>query len=130
MTQSPRALRKFGLTVGLGFAVLGAISAWRGHTLAPRVLWTVAVLLVAPALLAPALLAPVERVWMRGALALGYVNTRVLLTAVFYLLLTPIGAVLRRFRDPLDRALDDDRPSFWIRRTPEPADRARYEQQF
>ena len=130
MTSSTKALRKFGITVGLGFAILGTISWARDHTIAPRVLWTMAALLVVPALVAPALLGPVERVWMRFALVLGHINTRVILSALFYLLLTPIGFVLRLFRDPLDRSVTDERRSFWIRREPEQVDRARYEQQF
>ncbi len=105
MTSSTKALRKFGLTVGLGFAVIGALSWARGHTAAPRVLWALAVLLLVPAAVAPAALAPVERVWMRFATVLGHVNTRMILTVVFYALLTPIGFVLRRFHDPLDRSL-------------------------
>ena len=130
MTSSTKALRKFGVTVGLGFAVLGTISWARDHTIAPRVLWTMGALLLVPALVYPAALGPVERVWMRFALLLGHVNTRIILTALFYVLLTPIGFVLRLFRDPLDRSLKDGRTSFWIRRDPEPVDRARYEQQF
>jgi Family of unknown function (DUF5989) len=35
---SPRALRKFGLTVGGVFLLLGAVSWWRGHLIAPRVM--------------------------------------------------------------------------------------------
>jgi hypothetical protein len=35
---SPRALRKFGLTVGGVFLLLGAMSWWRGHLIAPRVM--------------------------------------------------------------------------------------------
>jgi hypothetical protein len=35
---SPRALWKFGLTVGGVFLLLGAVSWWRGHLIAPRVM--------------------------------------------------------------------------------------------
>jgi len=48
-------LRKFGLTVGGAFVVLGLISWWRGHEWAPRVLWTLGALLAVPGALAPAL---------------------------------------------------------------------------
>lgn len=127
---SRRELRKFGLTVGIAFALFGTVSWWRGHELPPKVLWTLGALLVVPGLLAPALLRPVERVWMRAALVLGYVNTRILLTAAYYIIVTPIGAALRLFRDPLDRALDDGRGSRWVKRPIEPVDPARYRQQF
>jgi len=123
-------LRKFGLTVGAAFAVLGGISWWRGHELPPRVLWTLGVLLFVPGLLFPAVLGPVQRAWMAFALVLGHVNTRIILTVLYYLVMTPVGFVMRLFRDPLDRALGDGRTSNWIKREREPVDAARYERQF
>jgi len=92
--SSKAGLRKFGLTVGGAFALFGLVSYARGHTVAPRVLWTIAALLITPAVVAPAVLGPVQRVWMRGAMALGHVNSRVILTIFFYLVMTPIGVVM------------------------------------
>jgi hypothetical protein len=128
--KSAAELRRFGLTVGAGFAVIGLLSWLRGHAFAPRVLWIMAALLMAPAAIVPASLRPVEREWMRAAAILGYVNTRVILTLLFYVVITPIGFVRRIFGDPLDRSIKDGRQSHWIRREREPFDRARYEQQF
>ncbi|HLK13133.1 MAG TPA: SxtJ family membrane protein [Candidatus Binatia bacterium] len=128
--RTPRELRKFGLTVGGAFLVLGTVSWWRGHVVPPRVLWTLGALLLAPGLLAPALLAPVERAWMRLAEALGWVNTRLILGVLFYVVVTPLGWVLRRFRDPLDRRLDGAGGSAWVRRPPAVADPAAYRHQF
>jgi hypothetical protein len=123
-------LRRFGLLVGGAFLVLAAVSRWRGHTLPPLVLGALGGALVVPAVLAPRLLAPVERGWMRGAAVLGEVNSRILLTVLFYLVIAPIGFVLRRIRDPLDRSLRDPARSTWIRRPAGPVDPARYERQF
>lgn len=123
-------LRKFGLTVGAAFLVLGAISWWRGHELPPRIMWTVAGLLMVPGALAPALLRPVHRGWMALALVLGHVNTRIILTALFYLVFTPIGLIMRLFRDPLNRSLRDHSDTQWIKRDLEPVEPGRYERQF
>ena len=128
--RTTKELRKFGLSVGGAFVVLGALSRWRGHQLPPIVLWTLGGALLVPGVLLPALLAPVERAWLKFAEVLGTVNTRVILSALFYAVLTPIGLVLRAVRDPLDRTLDDRTASNWKRRTAEPATRERYEQQF
>jgi hypothetical protein len=122
--------RRFGLTVGGIFLLLAAISLWRGHEIPPRVLGTLGVLLVVPGLLFPRVLVPVERVWMRFAEALAFVNTRIILGLVFYAVLTPIAAVMRLFRDPLDRRLDDGAASNWAQRPSEPVDPARYRHQF
>jgi Saxitoxin biosynthesis operon protein SxtJ len=128
---SSSELRRFGLTVGGIFVLLGALSRWRGHTWPPIVFVTVGVLLFVPGLVAPLVLGPVQRVWMRFAAILGEVNSRIILTVFFYLVLAPVGWVLRVFvRDPLDRALDAKRESDWIKREPRPLERARYEQQF
>src|ERR1051325_3567584 len=123
-------LRKFGLTVGLAFVVLGTISWWRGHEIPPRVLWTLGTLLVVPGALFPGVLGPVQRAWMAFAMVLGHVNTRIILTVLYYLVMTPVGFVMRRFHDPLNRSLRDDSPSQWVKREPGPVDVARYERQF
>ena len=130
MPPSQRELRKFGLQVGLAFLVLGGISRWRGHEAAPVVLWTVGSLLLVSGLLVPAALGPVRRGWMRFAEALGAFNTRVILGALFYLVFTPVGFVMRLFHDPMTRSWRDGERSQWIRRKVEPVDPARYRQQF
>ena len=127
---SKAELRKFGLTVGGAFAVFGAISWWRGHELPPRVLWTLAVLLIVPSAIAPAILGPVQRAWMAFATVLGHVNTRIILTVLFYLVMTPVGLIMRLFRDPLDRSLRDRSTTQWIKRESQPVDPGRYERQF
>jgi hypothetical protein len=127
---SSRELRRFGLTVGGAFLLLGTLSWWRGHELPPRVLWTLAGLLLVPAVLAPAVLRPVQHWWMRGAMVVGEFNSRVILGVFYFVVIAPVGFVLRRFRDPLDRSLTDGRASDWIRRERTPVDPARYERQF
>jgi|CXWL01.1.fsa_nt_gi hypothetical protein len=128
--RSARDLRKFGLTVGGIFLLLGTLSRWRGHHTPPLVFWTVGTALVVPGAVAPRILGPVERGWMRFAEVLGHFNARVILTVIYYLVVTPIGIVMRRFRDPLDRTLVDGRASEWLPRATEPVDRARYREQF
>lgn len=128
--KTPAELRRFGLTVGGVFLVLAGISRWRGHVWPPAVMATVGTLLVVPGLLVPAVLGPVERGWMALAEVLAWVNTRIILGALYYLLITPVGWVLRRFRDPMNRRLDDGRASDWIPRPPATADIERYRQQF
>jgi len=127
---SRRELRRFGLVVGGAFAVLGSLSAWRGHAVPPLVLGTLAAALLVAALLAPRALAPVERRWMAAAEALGRFNTRVLLTLLYVFLFTPVGVVRRALRDPLDRRLRDGRPTSWVPRDPTAAELDRYRHQF
>jgi hypothetical protein len=132
MARSASAeLRRFGLTVGGMFVLLGALSRWRGHVWPPAVLIPLGVLLLVPGLVAPTVLGPVRRIWMRGATALGEVNSRIILGVMYFLVFAPVGLVMRAFvRDPLDRRLDDGKASNWIPRSRGPVERARYEQQF
>ena len=123
-------LRKFGLTLAIGFTVIGALSWWRHHTVAPTILWALAVLNGVPALVAPTTLGPVERVWMKVGNALGWINTRIILTALFYVVVTPAGMVMRLFRDPLDRELSETQVSYWNRRPATPFDPKTYQRQF
>lgn len=129
-TVSRSDLRKFGLTVGGAFLLFGVVSWWRGHDSAPKVLWALGALLAVPGLVAPGVLAPIQHYWMAGAAVLGHVNTRVILTFVFFVVFTPIGVVMRLIRDPLNRSMKQAGGSDWIRRESQPVDPARYERQF
>jgi len=127
---NPIAPRRFGLTVGGVFLLLGSIAAWRGHVLSPRVLLGVAGGLIVPALVAPRLLVPVERAWMAFAHVLGTVNTKLILGLLYYVVFTPAGVLRRRFSDPLARRLGGSEASYWVRRESGEVDPARYRRQF
>lgn len=112
-----RAGRTFGLTVGSAFAVLAAISWWRGHAAPPVVLGTLGGALLLAALALPRHLLPVERGWMRLAHAISRVTTPLLVGVLFYLVLTPVALVMRAFgRNVLRHPLVND--SYWIVRDP------------
>lgn len=113
---SAAELRRFGLTVATGLGVLAMLALWRGRRVLPAVLLATAAVLALLAMVAPARLAAAHRAWMRLAEALGWFNTRVLLGLLFYLIVTPIGLIMRLAgRDPLDRRLGD-RASYWVGR--------------
>jgi hypothetical protein len=124
------SLRKFGLTMGIALAVLGALSIWRGAVLAPYLLLLAAVFLLA-AELTPGGLRLLQRGWMTLAIVLGWVMTRLLLVIVFYVGITPIALIARltgkRF---LELRFDPKATTYWERRSPETRGRERYESQF
>lgn len=73
----------------------------------------------------------VYRGWMIFAKALGFVNTRILLTLFFYLVITPIGLLLRLFgKNPLNLRLDPEAKTYWSPKAKEPYDPERYKKQF
>jgi len=96
--------RKTALVVA---AVLAAIAAWnfyKGRTTVVLIFGGLALALVVAGFLLPALARRFHVFWMTIAVALGYVNSRVLLSLLFYLVFAPYGFVSRLFgRDPLRR---------------------------
>jgi hypothetical protein len=123
-------LRKFGVTVGTAFIVLGVVFLLRGKSFYPHLL-AVGGALVLLGLLIPAALGPVHWVWMRLAMALGWLMTRVILTVLFFIIVT-IVALLGRLarRDPLKLKFRDGADSYWIPRKETVRDRSDYERQY
>ena len=79
----------------------------------------------------PEPLAPAFRLWMVVARAIGWFNAQLLLGILFYLILTPIGRIMRMMgRDPLHKEFNSDKMTFWIPKG-EPEDGLeRYKRQF
>jgi len=64
--------------------------------------------------LAPWIARPFYILWHALGCAIGFVVSNVLLTAVYYLVVTPIGLLLRiAGRDPLERRFEPERSSYW-----------------
>jgi len=123
-------LRKFGIVVGVGLAVFGGIFLWRGKTFYPYLFYASAVLLVS-GFAFPIVLKPLHKVWMAIAILLGWVMTRLLLSVLFFVVLTPIGLLLKLFgKDFLELGFDSSTESYWVKRERSLEDRSRYERQF
>jgi hypothetical protein len=83
------------------------------------------------ALFMPSWLAPIEKGWMRFAAVLGLINSRILLTAVFIVIVTPITVVLRILgKSPIQTSWKLSRSSYWHPRRPEEFSASRLERQF
>jgi len=100
-----RELRTFGLLTGTIFAGLFAVFIpWILRRPTPRWPWLVAGLLVSTALAKPSLLGQVHRCWSAFGSLMGWLNSRLALTAVFYLVFVPVGALMRSLgKDPMAR---------------------------
>ena len=87
--------RKFGLTIGAAFAVLGGIGVWRNHVVVPAILGSAAAILLLAALIAPTSLRMVEESWMKFAHALSRITTPIFMGVVYFVILTPVGFLRR-----------------------------------
>ncbi len=110
--------RSLGLVFAAVFAIVGAFPLVFGG--GPR-WWSfaVAAAFALAAFVAPVLLGPLNRVWTRFGLLLHRIVSPVVLGIMFYLVVTPIGLLLRAFgKDPLRLRFDAGARSYWIERTP------------
>jgi hypothetical protein len=127
-TASPKQLRSFGLIVGGVFSVLGVWPAL-AHGLPIRA-WALVIggLLIVPALIYPAVLKGPYRAWMAAGRLLGWINSRIILSIFFYVILTPIGVFLRLLgKDPMRRRYDPTAGSYRQARQPRPASHMRHQ---
>lgn len=59
---------------------------------------------IVAALLVPGLLSPVYRGWIKLSMVLGFINSKILLFIIFYIIIAPMGLVARIFGfDPMRR---------------------------
>ena len=117
-----KQLRSFGLTVGGIFALIGL---WPVVVHNENARWwslVVAVVLILPALVYPKSLFWIHKGWMAVGHLLGWINTRIILGFVFYIVVSPIGFVRRLLgKDPMGRQLRPDLDSYRVVRKPRPA---------
>jgi hypothetical protein len=112
---TPAEGRKFGLVVGGAFLLLGALLWRRTHLTAAGVALVIGGGLVIGGLAAPSRLGPIYRGWMALAHAISKVTTPIVMGAIFFLVLTPAGFLVRLFgHRPMSRPRDA--ASHWISR--------------
>ena len=104
-------LRKFGFIMGGMFALIfGLVFPWIGDkTKDTWPLWPFIVMAVfwAVAIIAPQILRPVNDIWIKVGNVLGFINSRIILSVMFFVMIFPIGMLLKVFgKDSMKRKLD------------------------
>jgi hypothetical protein len=97
-----------------GFLLLLTAIGYRRHHTLNIYLPIAAITSAAIGMIAPRWLAPVYRVWVKFGNVLGHVNSRILLGAIFFLVLTPFALIRRIFNpDPLKLKWDKNANTYW-----------------
>ncbi len=111
-----RGLREFAfVTAGLFSVLFGLLLPWLFNATYPTWPWLLGAVLAAWGILAPTTLRPVYRGWMTFGLLLNRVTTPLVLGIVFYLVIFPIGLIMRMSgRDPMSRNFDDGADSYRV----------------
>ena len=122
--------RKTALLVATVLLLAGAFFWYRERATAMVVALSISVTLALTAIFIPPLAKSFHRGWMRFAFALGYVNSRILLTMIYVVIFIPYGILSRVFgRDPLDLRTEK-RESYWHRRAVTRQAREQFERLF
>ncbi len=107
-------LRKFGFVMAVALGLFGALFVWRGKPWGIYTLYAAGAFLTL-GLVVPRILAPIEKGWMALARVLQTVMTAIILTLMFFLVMTPIGLFLRLTgKDLLGMKGDPEIDSYWV----------------
>lgn len=113
-----KGLRNFGLVFGLILTILfGLLLPWLLDHRFPYWPWYVAAPVWLLAAFIPAALLPFYRFWMKLGAVLGWINTRIILGIVFFIVVFPISLMMRMFgNDPMRRRIDNSIDTYRVKR--------------
>ena len=118
---SPRELRQFTVIwFPACFAVIGGLVYYHSGSLtAAAILWAVGLVLSVAGLIWPTLMRLIFVSWMTLAYPIGWAVGHLMLAIIFYLVLTPIGLIMRLLgRDPAERQFNRSAPTYWVAHNP------------
>jgi hypothetical protein len=117
---------------GLWFPAMCLMIGWmglsRGAGRWPYALWAFGIGLGAAGLAVPRIIAPVYRGLIIATFPIGWAVSHIILRVMYYLVITPVGWLVRRFFDPMERRFRSDASSYWEPR--EQSAPSRYFRQF
>ena len=85
--------RSFGVSVGAVLCAIALVLWWRARVGRAEIVGAIGALLLVSGLVYPPILKWPSAGWWRFARALGYVNARILLTALFAVIFVPLSFV-------------------------------------
>jgi hypothetical protein len=110
--------RRFGQVFAVVFAVIGCLMLWYRSSHWPYA-FGLAIVFAALALWAPRALYWPNRLWFGLGLLLHKIIQPIILGILLYLVVTPIGLIMRLAgKDPLRLKFNKDAKSYWLERGP------------
>ncbi len=114
--STKKELRNFGITIGVILLVIGGYLFFKELGSYQTFLY-LAIALIGLGLIIPNLLKPIYLIWMIFAVIIGWVMTRVILSLLFYLIITPIGIIAKILnKDFLNLKKEYGKATYWNKR--------------
>ena len=127
--STKKDFKYFGLTIGLILFFIGLFLLYRDIESSVYVVPIGSIFLFL-GLVAPSILKPIYKIWMIFAVIIGWIMTRLILSVLFYTIITGIGILTRIIgKDFLNLKLKDQE-SYWNIRDNENELNQDYEKQF
>jgi multisubunit Na+/H+ antiporter MnhG subunit len=126
-----KQLRTFGIALSAFLGGIGLVHFLKGHTPKNLWFWGAAGIVFLTTLSVPILIKPIYRVALFIAHILGWINTRIILGLIYYLLFTPVSLIMKLIgRDALNRKFEKEAKSYWNIRDRTPKPKEQYLRQF
>ena len=123
-------LRSFGLTIGLILLLIFFFLLFKEYE-SLQIFIYLSILFAGLGLILPKILKPLYLIWMIFAVILGWFMTRIILSVLFLIVVTPIGLTLRLFgKDLLELSKKENQGSYWNKRDSEIEKNQNYKKQF
>ncbi len=128
--KSDEAVKKTGITVGVVLILISLFLWYLGKT-SFIYFSIIGGLFVILAFIAIPILRPFHKIWMMLALLMGFVMSRVILTLLYYLVLTPIGLVAKLVgKKFMPLGFDKNASTYWEKRDLAAKQQIDYDRQF
>lgn len=111
--SNKKDLKKFGITIGGALLIISAFLYFYEKPSAPYFMGGgFAFQIIAQ--IFPILFLPLQKIWMTFAVIMGFVMTRIILSLLFYVIITPINYISKLFgKDFLDLKIEKQKKSYW-----------------
>lgn len=119
-----KRIRKSGIIATVIFLTIGTLHLLKGHNKLSIALYILAGTFFIMTRFSPFTFKKLTH-------TIGELITGLLLSIVFYVVVTPMGLIMKLFtKDPLDRRIEKEKDSYWIEKELVSEDITRYEKQF
>ena len=125
-----RDLRNFGFIIGIIFLIIGGFLFWKEKEVF-QIFIAISIIFILTAFTLQSVLKPVYWIWMIFGIILSWFMTLIILSLLFYVVVTSIGLTLRFFgKQFLELRWDKSKDSYWNYKIKKQYKKTDYERQF